>query len=391
MLLLYAWAYLRSGNPKAAAAAAALVVPTLDTSFTLRPQLAGYCFFLLVLIGLELSRRGRTWVLALFPPLFLVWVNTHSSFILGFFVMGIYAAEGLFHFRFPWLVAERWPAGLRKRIELSALGSLLVLFLTPYGGSLAAYPIDYMLRQRLSIASQLEWASVLEIHFAPEKAFVVLVAMFVVANYIFRPICYSLRDALFLSVAIVESFLHIRMLVVFAIAFAPVAAIILNRVIPRYEPAKDKPALNVLFMAGALAACAAIFPSRARLEKFMETKCPVGNVAYLHAYPSLRPVFNGGWGGFLVHSGIKVFIYGQFDVFEYGGIFPDYLAIIEPTPDAEALLRRYSIRACLLETHSPLAEFLERRPNWRLVSSDRVSVLIEFDGHQARPETAVGK
>ena len=84
-------------------------------------------------------------------------------------------------------------------------------------------------------------------------------------------------------------------------------------------------------------------------------------------------------------------MYGQFDVFEYGGIFPDYLAIIEPTPDAEALLRRYSIRACLLETNSPLAELLERRPDWRLVSSDRVSVLIEFDGHQARHEIAVGK
>ena len=168
--------------------------------------------------------------------------------------------------------------------------------------------------------------------------------------------------------------------------FAPVAAAILAHFIPKFERKRDKPVLNALIIAGVLASCAAGFPSRQRLERFGELKYPVGTVAYLRAHPSLRPVFNRAeWGGFLIHSGVKAFIEGHLDVFLYGGILPDYLHIIHPTPDAEALLRRYAIRACLLETHSPLAEFLERRPGWRLVSSDRISVLLE---HEAGPATA---
>jgi hypothetical protein len=384
-LLLYGLAYLRSGNAKAAAVITALLLPVVGPSFTLRPQLPGYCFFLLTLIGLEFALKGRTWVLALFPPLFLVWVNTHGSFVLGFVVMGVYALAGMFDFRCPWLQAERWPASLRRKFGLSALGSVLALWITPYGGRIAAYPLDFALHQKLLIAISTEWRSILEVHGVGQLVFLVVVlALFVVSNYFLRPICYPLRDATLLAGTVVESCLHVRMLAFFAVVFAPVSATILARFMPKFEPKKDKPMLNALFIIGILAACVASFPSRQRLERFLELKYPVGTVAYLRAHPSLRPVFHRAeWGGFLIHSGVKVFIEGHLDVFLYGGILPDYFAIIEPTPDAESLLRRYSIRACLLEKETPLAEFLERRPDWRLVSSDRVGVLFEYEGSSA--------
>jgi len=299
-------------------------------------------------------------------------------------IMGVYAFEGLFDFRRPWLQAERWPASFRRNFGLSALGSVLALWITPYGGRIAAYPLDFVLGQKLNIESNTEWRSIMEFHFGREQAFVVLLVLFVLGNYFLRPICYPLRDAILLAGTIVESCLHVRMLVVFAVVFAPVAAIILARCMPKFEPQKDKPVLNALIIIGILAACAGSFPSRQKLERFLEVKYPVGTVAYLRAHPSLRPVFNRAeWGGYLMQSGVQVFISGQLDIFQYAGILPDYFAIIEPTPDAEALLRRYSIRACLLETHSPLAEFLERRPGWRMVSSDRVSVLFEYEGGAA--------
>ncbi len=136
---------------------------------------------------------------------------------------------------------------------------------------------------------------------------------------------------------------------------------ILARVIPPYEPAKDRPVLNALFIGSILAVCALTFPSREKLVGLMASKYPVQTAAYLRSHPSLRPIFNRTeWGGFLMHSGLRVFINTQSDIFEYTGVLADYFAMIEPTSDEEALLRRYAIRACLLEKETPLAEFLER-------------------------------
>ena len=91
-----------------------------------------------------------------------------------------------------------------------------------------------------------------------------------------------------------------------------------------------------------------------------------------------------------MHRDVPVFITGQLDVFQYSGTLADYFRIIQPVPNAEMLLKKYSIRVCLLQTSSPLTEFLERRPGWRVVASDQVSVLIEYVRHPAAPETATG-
>ncbi len=244
--------------------------------------------------------------------------------------------------------------------------------------------MEYLLHQPLVISHSSEWGSIVGVFFTPEKAFIGLLGMFVAANCVFRPIAYSLRDAIFLGGAIVEACLHVRFLAVFAIAFSPVIAVILARVIPPYEPAKDRPVLNALFIGSILAVCALTFPSREKLVGLMASKYPVQTAAYLRSHPSLRPIFNRTeWGGFLMHSGLRVFINTQSDIFEYTGVLADYFAMIEPTSDEEALLRRYAIRACLLEKETPLAEFLERRPDWRLVASDRVSVLFEYEGSPA--------
>jgi hypothetical protein len=392
MLLLYSFAYLRTGNCKAAAGAAALCLTVLGSSLTLRPQLPGYCFLLLTLIALELALRGRTWVLGLLPPLFILWVNTHSSFVLGFLVIGIYAFEGLFDFDRRWVRAMRWPRALRKKVGWAVFASEAVLFLTPYGGRIAAYPLDYMLHQKLNIRSNTEWLSVLQVPSAAAHAYLVLLGMFIAANFFLRPIAYPLRDAVFLAGVSVEAFMHVRILAIFAVAFAPAAAAVLARVIPPYEPSKDKPALNAVLIAGVLTVCVAAFPSRTRFRQLLENNFPVGTVAYLESHPTLRRIFNRGeWGGYLMHAGLPVFLNGQLDIFEYSGALADYLRILKPEPHAEQLLKKYAIQACLLRTQTPLVEFLEHRSAWHVVASDRVSVLIEFDGHQARPETAVGK
>src|ERR1700722_3920344 len=87
VVLLYYYASLRSGHSKAAFVASATLILTLGPFFTLRPQLFGAIFLVLSLIILERFQQGQERALWFLPPLFLVWVNTHGSFVFGFLVL----------------------------------------------------------------------------------------------------------------------------------------------------------------------------------------------------------------------------------------------------------------------------------------------------------------
>jgi hypothetical protein len=83
MLALYGLATLRSGNSKAGFVAAAALLALANLSFSLRPQMLGYLFLILTLIALERFRQGKQRAVWLLPVLFLIWINTHGSWIIG--------------------------------------------------------------------------------------------------------------------------------------------------------------------------------------------------------------------------------------------------------------------------------------------------------------------
>jgi hypothetical protein len=86
---LYAFATLRSGNSKAGFVATAVLIILATPSFSLRPQMLGYLFLILTLIAMERFRQGKRKALWLLPFLFLLWVNTHGSFVIGMGVIGV--------------------------------------------------------------------------------------------------------------------------------------------------------------------------------------------------------------------------------------------------------------------------------------------------------------
>src|SRR6202041_771161 len=99
MLALYGLATLRSGNSKAGFVAAAALLALANLSFTLRPQMLGYLFLILTLIAVERFRQGKQRAVWLLPILFLIWINTHGSWIIGLGVILLYIACGLVDFQ----------------------------------------------------------------------------------------------------------------------------------------------------------------------------------------------------------------------------------------------------------------------------------------------------
>jgi hypothetical protein len=387
VLLLYAYAALACRNSKAAFIACATVLAPAALFFTLRPQLIGYIFLVLMLICLELFRQGKNKAIWLLPPLFLLWVNTHGSFAFGFLVLGVWWLSGLVEFRRGGIQAKRWTAAQRLQLELTALLSLLAAFCTPYGTRLFSYPLEMAILQPLNIANISEWQS-LNPSLAVGKWFLAFLLILFLAEILLRP-THRVENLALLVFTIVIASLHRRFLAVFIVIFTPWMAALLVRWVPPYRPKTDKPLLNALLMVAGIVGLVASFPTRQALQRGIAENYPVDAVDYLKTHPVPEPMLNEyGWGGYLIYARSpehKVFIDGRADIYEYSGVLAEYQDMVLLKPDALSLLRKTGIRACLLRRSAPLRNFLAALPGWKIVYEDQLSTILVKDRAPSNP------
>jgi hypothetical protein len=111
----------------------------------------------------------------------------------------------------------------------------------------------------------------------------------------------------------------------------------------------------------------------------VQEQYPAGAVSYLKTHPVKGPMLNYYlWGGYLNwrQPTVKVFIDGRADIFDYSGVFRDYLDVIGiQRPDA--VLEKYQVRYVLFPHNEPFTYVLERSAGWRTVYSDGNSLLFE--------------
>jgi len=396
VVLTYCYAWVRTGNPLASAAAVALLLQVEQPMFTLRPQMLGYIFLVLTLILLDLFKQGRLKSLWFLPVIFALWVNTHSSFVLGLFFMACYWAGGLVSFQCGNLVAERWQDGKRRHLALVSLLSGLALFLTPYGTRLATYPFELMLNQPLNVRLVVEWKQ-LDLSTWWGQAFLLLLLAWI-ATQVMSPIVYPVEILVPLLLLTYESFVHFRFLLIFVPMFAPIMATYLARWLPGYDAAKESYAMNFVFIVAILLGCVVLLPSNSKLHETLRRTFPVGAVEYLRAHPMANGMFNDDhWGGFLIWTlwpEHKVFIDGRLDIYEYGGVLADYVSIARADQTAPVLLKKYDIRACLLPREGPLVGKLAALPNWEKAYEDGNSVILrrkDDEGQKNQGETGANK
>jgi hypothetical protein len=386
MLLLYRYATLVCGNCKAAFVACAAVLAPAGLFFTLRPQLIGYIFLLVLLGCLEQFRQGKKKAIWFLPPLFLLWVNTHGSFALGFFVLAVWWLSGLVQFRYGGLETKVWTGRERLQLELAALSSLLATFCTPYGTRLFSYPLEMAILQPLNIASISEWQS-LDPSLTMGKWFLAFLLTLFLAEILLRP-THRLDTLALLLFSIVMASLHRRFLVVFIVIVTPWLATLISRWVPPYRPETDKPLLNAVLMVAAVGGLLAFFPTRQILRQGLRRNYPVAAVNYLNSHHLPGPMLNEyGWGGYLIYTRgpeHKVFIDGRADIYEYSGTLADYRDITQLKPDTLFLLRKNHIHTCLLRRRTPLRNFLAALPEWKIVYQDELSTILVNNPRSAR-------
>jgi len=378
LLALYGLATICAKNAKAGFVATIVLIALALPSFSLRPQMLGYLFLILTLIALERFRQGKRGALWFLPILFLVWVNTHGSWIIGLGTVVGYWFAGLFEFQLGSLEVRRWSQPDRVRLSFVFLLSLCALPITPYGIELCTYPFQVASSLPISVANIMEWQP-MPFQMPGGKFFLALILGFIVLQVIFR-FAWRLETLALFLFGTFMAVIHVRFILLFVPFSAPVLAVILARWVPAYNRAKDQFILNAVLMIVASVAMIYYFPSRAMLEDKVAANFPVGAVAYLDHHDVPGPLLNTyGFGGYLVWARgpeHKVFIDGRSELYEAGGLLNDYLQVLDIKPAGLAVLRFYGIKSLLLDRGEPLVTVLSALPEWQKVYFDNRSVIF---------------
>jgi hypothetical protein len=368
--------YRECENYKAAVLASSYSVFIGTVSFGPRTILFGYACLVALLIILQRFRQESHAALWLIPPLFSLWVNLHGSWFIGMIIFSIIVAAGMFRLNWGMIDSEPWTAQQRKNLLLAWGASVAALFVNPFGARLVFYPLDLAFRQKVNIEHVHEWVSV-DFHDARGKFVIVLLIILLISS-ILRPRRWTLSE-LAVSVFVLYSGLtYVRFLFLLGIVIAPAIAKFLDFV-PPYQRQLDTPVFNTFVIFVIIAGIAYYWPRPAQLQRSVDEQYPREAVAYLQAHPPEGPIVNYYlWGGFLnwKDPNVKVFIDGRADIFEYSGVFQDYLSLLG-LDAPEPILDKYKARYVLFPRHEPFTYFMEHDPKWKTVYSDQISVLLE--------------
>lgn len=372
-------AYRESGNFKAAVLATVYAIFLGRVSFGPRTILFGYAYLAVLLLILQRFRQKGNAALWLIPPLFCLWVNTHGSWSLGLIIFSVTIAAGLFPLRWGMVESEVWTAGQRKSLLICWCASVALLFANPFGARLVFYPLDLAFHQKTNIEHVAEWVSV-DFHGLRGKI-VLGVVIILLLSTLLRPRRWSLGQLAVLLFALYSGLTYIRFLFLLGIIVAPVLAKILDFV-PPYRPERDTPLINLAAVLVMIAGIAYYWPHPSRLQNTVDNRYPAQAMSYLKtSLPRGRILNTFLWGGYInwKDPDTKVFIDSRVDIFDYTGVFKDYLDILSLN-NSYALLDKYKIRYIFLQPNEPLTYVIQHNPDWKTIYSDKVSVLMERAG-----------
>ena len=371
---------------------------------TPRPHLFTFVFFaaiLFVLLEFKYFRRDR--LLALLPPILLLWSNTHGGYFMGLVLIFLFAASEWAKYGFQSTGALE--AARLKKLSLWAAAALAITLVNPQHIHLWWYPIKAIM---LSGDTQTinEWQSP-SFHMPLTQGFLALVLFFfaVQAWAKRRP---DLTEIVVPLVFIASAFVSIRNMPLAALALAPFLAMNLSRACFRTQvtssgqadacdrgaslafgsvskkPLSDNQAQRfnwvLLIVAGLLLALT--YPAqKIKQEAAVATYMPVGAADFLVANHIRGRMFNAyEYGGYLIfrlYPTQRVFIYGWTDIYTDG--FVQILNDIQQgRPKWKMLFDRYDIDYVVCASNAALRQLLLQEGRFRLVFDDgNHSVLLK--------------
>ena len=369
-----------------------------------RPQILTFLLTSILLYILYLYKRRGSNLLYVLPLLFILWVNLHGGFIVGFVVLGIYVLGELAN---RLIGLGDAPVSSFRQIRLlliTAAVSVLAVLVNPNTYRMLGYPFYTIGIEALQDHIQ-EWGSP-NFHDLPTQPFLwmFLILLAVVALSSFR---IDFTDLLLVGIFGFMSFMAVRNVALFALVAAPVIArhgestllqlldawkrrtpwgAWADRLLAhRFSKTPLMIAVNWLLL-GLVVLLALGMATRpllpANIEKEMTARLPVDAVDFLVENQLPRELFNSyNWGGYLIwrlYPDYRVFIDGRTDLYA-NAFIQRYLRVMLARGDWKGTLDEYHVNTILVEEESPLANLLTQSMGWSLVYHDGQAVIFVRD------------
>jgi hypothetical protein len=373
----YALCWLYSGNGKIAFAGAMGIWFFGTIGLVVRPHLMGYFLLVCEMLILQLARtRDTRWYYAL-PAVFALWVNFHSSFIIGIIVLAIVFGSSLVKFRAGFLVSTPLERRARVRFCAGFALSIAALALNPIGPRLIWYPFDVLMNQQLNVASVAEWQPA---SFSDIRAWLLIAAAgLILLIPLVRKINLRLDELGLLAVGFGLAVQHERMLFIFGIIAMPIICRLLADTWQGYESGRELVVVNGVLLAIVALAVVSGFPDARLLAAQLEQAAPVRAVDFIRRSGLPGPMLNEYvYGGYLIWAAPEhpVFIDGRADVYEPAGVLAQYGRWATLREDPRLLLDKYRIRLCLVSRDHPISRVMPLLADWKMVYSDPVSIVF---------------
>lgn len=380
---IYYLACIRSGNCKAALPAAFVGFLLASVSLGPRTLLFGWLFLVLELAILWNYQRGRDYAWAL-PPLFLLWINTHGSWFIGFVMLGVWLACGFVRFDSGQLVSVRFTRHQAPKLLTVAATSFALLFVNPYGWRLVAYPLDVAFRQKGTLQYIAEWAT-LDFHTARGKTFLLTFLLIAVLQLV-RPRRWTLQDLAFLAIALYGGVTYVRFTFLTGIVVPPLLAISIAPFFKPYDEPGDPRRANAVSVAILIGVVAYLFPNAQKLHAGIVESYPEKAIPYVRSLaaqantPGNRLFTTFNWGAYFEWQVPEVpeFIDSRVDIFVHEGVLADYVKAIQ-VHDPFAVFDKYGIRTVLLDKKKDdsLVCLLSHTPGWQKTYDDGLAVAFQ--------------
>ncbi len=368
---------LRSGSWTASFFTTGIGLLLTTVSLLPRPLLFGWLFLVVEVAVLWSYRKGRDWTWAL-PVLFLLWINTHGSWFIGFVLMVLFVACGFVEGEWGGLYAVRWTPAQRKKLVTVAMVSFAALFVNPYGWRLVAYPLDVAFRQKLTVENIAEWGS-LDFH-SPRGKIMIGVLVLMAVLQLVRRRRWPLEDVAFAAVALYGGVTYVRFLFLPAILIMPLLAVDFRAGVEgEKSPARDHRLLSGLVMVALVAMMVRAYPREKQLHAGWEEFFPEKAVPWVDSTAGRGNLLaNFNWAGYLEWQApeVKEMIDSRVDIFVHAGVMADYLKAVK-VEDTDAMLEKYRIRYVLLPREYPMAHLLEHEAAWKKTYDDGQAVGFE--------------
>ena len=373
---LFSLAYATSRSVAFSCTATVLGIFLSTVSFGPRTLLFGWVLLLLELAILFRSSRQPLILWAL-PAVFLVWVNTHGSWIIGLVIFSLFALCRCVTLDLGCVQNRASSPHEIRQLAITWLLCVAALFVNPYGWRLVLYPFDLAFRQKLNIASIEEWKSV-DFH-SPRGRILLLSIVLIFLLQLVKQRSWSLFEMATSLLALYAGLTYSRFLFLAAILAIPSLATSLAGAFPAPRRRALRPMLNSAFCF--LVLCFVVGKVRTRTSDATQadTRFPNQALPFLRSFQPQGRVFNEFlWGGLLDWNTptIPVFIDSRVDIFEYNGTFKDYLDVVR-LKNSLALLDKDRIRYVLFERDSPLIELLKTSGQWKTDYEDSTTALVE--------------